>query len=144
MVLSSKWRRSCTPYLLAAVFSTFDPTSVPCHFPPLPPLLHSLFSLLHTPNRAPSHWRPSSRTLPVRAPTARANFLSQSKIFESVQGATSSPWQIFEPVQDATSSPCQISSQSNATAANFRVSPRPLCTAPAKIDRRAINSYKQL
>jgi hypothetical protein len=93
---------------------------------------------------------PSSRVLPVRAPTARANFLSQSKIFESVQDATGSPCQVFESVQTPPASHAKFSSQSktppatrakfsgqsNTTVANFRVSPRPLRTAPTKIDRR--------
>jgi hypothetical protein len=38
----------------------------------------------------------------------------------------------------------KFSSQSNTTVANFRVSPRPLRTAPTKIDWRATHSYKQL
>jgi hypothetical protein len=126
---------TCTPTcLLAAVLSTplLSLVTNP-HFPPSS-TPSSPASCAHTQHRAASasnwcpsssHWRPSSWTLPVRAPTARANFLSQSKIFESVQdgchqqqpvvpnfrvspNATSSPCQIFGQVQDATSSRCQM------------------------------------
>ena len=125
----SKCWHSCAPCLLAAVFST--PLLSLVTTPPLPPLLHSLFSLLlHTPHRAPSHWRPSSRTLPVRAPTSRANSLSQSKIFESVQDATSSPCQIFGSVQTPPAARAIFSIQSKTPhqqpVPNFRASPIPL------------------
>jgi hypothetical protein len=152
---------SGTPVHLACLPQCFLPHFFPLSLlPPLSPaLLHPLFSLLHTPHRASSHWCPSSWTIPVRAPTSRANFLIQSKIFEAVQDAsTSSPCQIFESVQtppaalakfssqSQTPPPARakFSSQSNTTAANFRVSPRPLRTAPTKIDWQALKSYKQL
>jgi hypothetical protein len=69
---------------------------------------------------------------------------------------SSSPWcQIFESVQTPPAALAKFSgksktqpaagakcsSQSNTTVANFRVSPRPLRTAPTKTDWRAINSY---
>jgi hypothetical protein len=155
----SKWH-SFAPCLLAPQWLLSTPllSLVTCHYPPpSPPRLHSLFSPLHTPHRASSHWCPSSWRLPVRAPTARANFLSQSEIFETVQDATSSPYQIFEPsvqtppealakFSSQSKTPpaarAKFSSQSNATLANFRASPRPLRTASTKTCKKQIGELQ--
>jgi hypothetical protein len=124
----SKWY-SCTP-CLPACRSVFSP----------------LLSLVTTPHFTPSstpsspsctlriellasHWCPSSRTLPVRAPTARTNTVSQSKITESVQDPTSSPCQIFESVQRHQQSMPNFRSsprRHQQPVPNFRVSPMPL------------------
>ena len=149
---------SGTPAHLACLLQCFLPNFFPLSLPPTsppPPL----------PLIPPAHSASSFFPLvPLFSDASRSSTNSPCELLESVQyfrvssrchqqpvpnfraipNATSSPCQMFEPVQDATSSPCQIFesvqySQSNATAANLRVSPRPLRTAPTKADRRAIS-----